>query len=107
MIKKIITAIFCFYVIGISLAACSKKSVSKPPVIPPVADTGLINTSHLDNLYTPVTFPDGTKAAGIYIYSNYPNYVNVDASGEGFACVDDVSRAVLVYIRSSKFSTDT
>src|SRR5207248_6828059 len=28
-------------------------------------------------------------------------------AGEGFSCVDDVARAALVYLRSSKFSTDT
>jgi hypothetical protein len=31
----------------------------------------------------------------------------VEASGEGFACVDDVSRAALAYIRNAKFSSDT
>ncbi len=95
----------CLYVIILSLTACAKKGAAQQ-VIPPV-DTSLVNTSHLDNLYTPVTFPDGVTAAGVYIYSQYPNYTPVDASGEGFACIDDVSRAVLVYIRSSRFSSDT
>ena len=107
MKKKIAVGLCCLFAIAASLIACTKKNVTQPIVPPLVVDTSLINTSHLDNLYTAVTFPDGTEAAGVYIYSNYPNYVNVDASGEGFACVDDVSRAVLVYIRSSKFSTDT
>ena len=76
-----------------------------PP--PPVVDTGLVNTGHLDKLYTPVTFPDNVKAAGVYIYSEYPDYHLVEATGEGFACVDDVARATLVYLRSSKITTDT
>ena len=106
MTKKIIAGIFCFYALGASLIACTKKAASAS-TIPPVVDTGLVNTTHLDYLYTPVVFADGIQAAGVYIYSNYPNYVNVDASGEGFACVDDVSRSVLVYTRSGKFLSDT
>ncbi|MDP4244270.1 MAG: hypothetical protein Q8932_00345 [Bacteroidota bacterium] len=66
-----------------------------------------MNTLHLDHLYTPVTFSDGSQAAGIYIYSNYPDYTNVEAQGEGFSCVDDVSRAALVYLRSKRFISDT
>src|ERR1700722_10957384 len=103
--KKTIVMVGCRYIIILSLTACAKKGAAQQ-VIPPV-DTSLVNTSHLDNLYTPVTFPDGVTAAGVYIYSQYPNYTPVDASGEGFACIDDVSRAVLVYIRSSRFSSDT
>ena len=34
----------------------------------------LVNTSHLDYLYTPVIFSTGTKAAGVYIYSEAPDY---------------------------------
>jgi hypothetical protein len=67
----------------------------------------LVNTSHLDYLCTPVTFADGTEAAGVYIYAEAPDYHLTDAPGEGYTCVDDVSRAALVYLRSNRFSTDT
>jgi hypothetical protein len=93
------------YAAGLSLIACTKKAASIP--VTTIVDTSMVNTSHLDHLYTPVSFPDGTQAAGIYIYSNYPNYINVEATGEGFACVDDVSRAALVYLRTNTFSSDT
>ncbi len=76
-------------------------------IIAPPSDTSLVNTSHLDYLYTPVTFSDGTNAAGVYIYAEAPDYHLVGAPGEGYTCVDDVSRAALVYMRSNKFSTDT
>lgn len=105
MIKKIIVSICFLYAAGLSLIACTKKTSSSPIIT--IIDSSMVNTSHLDHLYTPVSFADGTQAAGIYIYSNYPNYVNVEATGEGFACVDDVSRAALVYLRSNKFSSDT
>src|ERR1700730_7339611 len=105
MKKEVIIVILCLYAAGMFIIACTKKTNSNPIPIP--TDSGLVNTSHLDHLYTPVTFPDGTHAAGIYIYSQYPDYHPVEASGEGYTCVDDVSRAALVYLRSSKFSSDT
>lgn len=73
---------------------------------PPAADTSLTNTTHLANLMTSITFDNGDKAYGVYIYSNAPYYTPAEAPGEGYTCVDDVARAALYYIRSSKFSTD-
>jgi hypothetical protein len=107
MKRKTIIGISCLYLTWISLTACTKKTISSSSVNNSTPDTGLINTAHLDSLYTPVVFTDGTQAGAIYIYSNYPNYTNVAATGEGFSCVDDVSRATLVYLRSGKYITDT
>lgn len=94
---------------------CKKKSSTDPVpppedttvIIPPVVDTSLVNLSHLNHLYTPLTFSTGTNAAGIYIYSEAPDYHLVGDADEGFTCVDDVARAAQVYLRSAKFSTDT
>ena len=105
MKKRIFIVVCCLYATCTYLSACSKKTTSAPVIIPP--DTSLVNTSHLDHLYIEVSFPGNTPAAGVYIYSQYPDYHPVEASGEGFTCVDDVSRAALVYLRSSKFSSDT
>lgn len=71
------------------------------------ANSSLFNTNHLDHLYTSLTFADSIKAAGIYIYAEAPDYHLVADSDEGFTCVDDVSRAALVYLRCKKFLTDT
>ena len=49
----------------------SKKASSNNKVTLP---RSLVNTSHLDYLYTPVTFTDGTEAAGVYIYAEAPDY---------------------------------
>jgi hypothetical protein len=98
---------FILWICAISCTAVNcKKQDTDSPVIPP-DDTTLINTSHLDYLYTPVTFSDGTNAAGVYIYAEAPDYHLVADSDEGYTCVDDVSRAALVYLRSNKFSSDT
>jgi hypothetical protein len=102
--KKEIQFLLCVCAISCMAVTCKKQSSNT--TVPP-ADTSLVNTSHLDYLYTPVTFPDGTNAAGVYIYAEAPDYHLVGASGEGYTCVDDVSRAALVYLRSNKFPTDT
>lgn len=91
--------------LNMMVMACEKEPSETPP--PPVTPQGLVNLAHLNYLYTPVTFSNGTKAGGIYIYCEAPDYHLVEAAGEGFTCVDDVARAALVYFRSSKFATDT
>jgi hypothetical protein len=107
MKKRILIVMCCLYAACTYLSACSKKTVSTPVVVIP-PDTSLVNTSHLDHLYINVVFfADNVHAAGVFIYSQYPDYHPVDASGEGFTCVDDVSRAALVYLRSSKILSDT
>ncbi|NLF79402.1 MAG: hypothetical protein GX573_27225 [Chloroflexi bacterium] len=58
---------------------------------------GLVNLDHLLFLTEPVTFGDRDVAL-VHIYSEYPEYEWVDASGEGIAAVDDVARAALVYL---------
>lgn len=103
--KKGFQFFLSIYAIGSIIGACNKHN-SNAPVIPP-SDTTLINTRHLDYLYTPVTFPGGTNAAGVFIYSEAPDYHWVADSDEGYTCVDDVARAALVYLRSNKFSTDS
>ncbi len=90
----------------ICMAVTCKKQGSGNPLTPP-KDTSLVNTAHLDYLYTPVTFSTGTKAAGIFIYAEAPDYHRVADADEGFTCVDDVARATQVYLRSAKFSSDT
>jgi hypothetical protein len=103
--KKIILFICCLSVISLIVFACNKSDPIQPP--PTIKDSSLVNTSHLDYLYIPVAFSTGTAAAGIFIYSEAPDYHRVGDADEGFTCVDDVSRAVLVYIRSNNFNTDT
>src|SRR6266498_558008 len=100
--KKEFQVGLCLFAISCMAVTCKKQSTA---VIPPV--TSLVNTSHLDYLYTPLTFLTGTNAAGIYIYSQAPDYHPVADVDEGFTCVDDVARATQVYLRSTKFSSDT
>jgi len=107
MLYRITKYILFFSILAVCLLtnACSKSSDTNH-VVPP-GDSSLVNEQHLDHLYVPVVFTDGTKAAGIYIYSQYPDYNLVEAAGEGYTCVDDVSRAALFYLRSPGVKNDT
>ena len=105
MKKEIQFTLFLLAICSMSLTCKKQKSTNPPPVLS--LDTSLVNLAHLNYLYTPVTFADGTAAAGIYIYAEAPDYRLTDAAGEGYTCVDDVSRAALVYLRSSNYLTDT
>ena len=93
---KRIASVFYLCTTGLILLACTKSSTSQPP--PPPPDTILINLNHLNYLYTPVTFPNGVNAAGIYIYSEAPDYHLVEASGEGFSYPADQPTKRIDYI---------
>jgi hypothetical protein len=50
---------------------------------------------------------DGKSCDIVHIYSEYPDYHLVDANNEGIACVDDVARAALVYLRYFELTQDS
>jgi hypothetical protein len=86
---------------------CKKQGSATNNPSPPQNDTSLVNTQHLEYLTVPVTFSDGVNASAVYIYADAPDYKLTPAAGEGYACVDDVARAALVYLRAPGFKTDT
>lgn len=104
--RKDVQAILCLCAIICMAVNCNKKQ-SGSSTEPPSEDSSLVNLSHLNYLYTPVEFSNGTNAAGIYIYAEAPDYRLTPANGEGFTCVDDVARAVQVYVRHPSFGSDT
>lgn len=55
-----------------------------------------INYTHLNHLYKDVLLPNEKNAAIIHIYSNYPEYTYDVEPKEGFTCVDDVARAIIL-----------
>jgi len=72
----------------------------------PSANLKFVNLSHLNHLYEDVVI--GGKEMGIiHIYSEFPDYAWVDAHNEGIACVDDVARATVVYLRHFEITDDT
>ena len=46
------------------LSSCKKQTAGPAPV---KKDSALINLGHLNDLYTPLVFPSGTQAAGVFI----------------------------------------
>ena len=68
-------------------------------------DRGDVNLSHLNFLVEDVEIA-GQPMAITHIYSEYPRYEWVDASGEGIAAVDDAARAALVYLTDYESTSD-
>lgn len=69
----------------------------KTALTPAPMSNGLVNLAHLNFLSEPVEI-NGVPMILTHIYSEFPRYEWVDASGEGLAAVDDVARATLVYL---------
>ncbi len=55
----------------------------------------VLNFSHFNHLYKEIRF-NGKKVGIVHIYSEYPNYTYAIEPNEGFTCVDDVSRAIVM-----------
>ncbi|MCK5839339.1 MAG: hypothetical protein KAG99_05790, partial [Bacteroidales bacterium] len=60
-------------------------------------ESGLVNLDHLRYLYTKATMKNGTEVGVINIYSEYPDYHFVIEPKEGFTCVDDVARSIVLF----------
>lgn len=54
-----------------------------------------INFNHFNHLYKEIDFK-GKKVGIVHIYSKYPNYVFDIEPNEGYTCVDDVARAIVM-----------
>src|SRR5215216_2006753 len=110
-------------VCGLLASACGLVSTSKPAPTshPGVAlavtatvieaptgslDRGDVNLTHLNFLVEDVDIL-GQPMAITHIYSEYPRYEWVDASGEGIAAVDDAARAALVYLDDYEYTRDS
>ncbi len=76
-------------IILMGFASCNTNKESKSKV------SNNINLDHFDHLYKAIEFK-GKKAAIIHIYSEYPDYDFEIEPNEGFTCVDDVARAMVM-----------
>lgn len=66
---------------------------------------GLINLDHLNYLCEDMATDKDTVTL-VHIYADAPEYTWTDAKGEGIACVDDVARAAVVYLRYYELTGD-
>jgi hypothetical protein len=96
------------------LVSCSSPDTSKPVVtpvipvtqVPTVTSLTWTNESHLKALYASVKMQNGVEVGTVGIYADYPLYRVVSAPGEGFTCVDDVSRAAIFYLNETDIATN-
>lgn len=88
--KRNILAISVFLIL--LLVGC-KKETSEQEAIP-----SILNLSHLDYLSEVVPYA-GQNLRIVHIYAEAPGYEWVGDDDEGQACVDDVARAAVVYLR--------
>ena len=66
------------------------------------ASQSIVNLNHFDHLFTEVEV-GGKKMGVVNIYSEYPDYTYAAEPDEGFACVDDAARAIIMlseYLKS-------
>jgi hypothetical protein len=81
--------------ITLSLFSCRSTSPEKASTI--------INLDHLKHLSQNIDI-NNQNLKIVNIYADYPDYQTVEAPGEGIACVDDVARAAIFYLKHYKFT---
>ena len=94
----------------LALAGCSASRPSGAPAAPvsPSLHASGFNLAHLDFLGEDVVLP-GAPADTlriIHIYAEAPDWRFVGDDDEGIACVDDVARAAVVYLRHYELTRD-
>jgi len=55
-----------------------------------------LNLLHLEHLYSDIMLNNGNTGGIIHIYSEFPDYNYTIEPDEGFTCVDDVARAIVL-----------
>ena len=89
MIFKNNRNILFIVIILICFVSCTAKKESKIDV------SDNINFDHFNHLYKEINF-NGKKVGIVHIYSEYPDYDFEIEPREGFTCVDDVARAMVM-----------
>jgi len=87
-LRSLVAVLLSLFAVLLSLFACCNRTEGA---------SERVNLSHLDHLYKEVAL-SGREAALIHIYAEAPGFDPVGVEGEGLACVDDVARAVIVYM---------
>lgn len=99
MFKHIKNILFTIIILlSLGLASCTSNKETKSAL------NDNINFDHFNHLYKEIDFK-GEKAGIVHIYSEYPDYKFEIEPKEGFTCVDDVARAVVMlstYLKTNK-----
>jgi hypothetical protein len=90
--SPIILALLCLAVIP--TPACARDG-SLSPTEKAALNPATVNLDHFEHLFTEIEV--GGKTVGVInIYSEYPDYAFAIEPAEGFACVDDAARAIVM-----------
>ena len=92
--------IYLILTVGLLLPQLSCNQAGEKEAIMPD-----VNLSHLNHLYDDVQLPGNIAAGIVHIYSEYPDYIYEIEPNEGYTCVDDVARAMM--IDKIRFSDNT
>ena len=76
-------------IIILCTTSCAEKKESSPAVLTST------NLDHFEHLYKEIKL-NGKEVAIVHIYSEYPDYDFEIEPNEGFTCVDDVARAIVM-----------
>jgi len=76
-------------ILFLSLASCLDKKDTMPVL------TESVNLDHFNHLFKEIEL-NGKEVAIVHIYSEYPNYDFEIEPNEGFTCVDDVARSIVM-----------
>jgi len=76
------------FIFMFSCSSCKKESENKRAIY--------ANNEHLFYLYEEVKLPNDSCGGVLHIYSEYPDYHFEIEPNEGFTCVDDVARAIMI-----------
>lgn len=85
---------------ALTITACDLHETKKEET-----NSSILNLRHLDYLGEMVNY-NGEKIRMIHIYAEAPDYKWVGDVNEGVACVDDVARAAVVYLRHFELTGD-
>jgi hypothetical protein len=90
--SRILIKLLIVYVLAMSCTAGDPVTIKKVGSIPE------LNDKHLQHLIEK-RIVEGSEVSIVHIYSEYPEYNFVGDDDEGIACVDDVARAAVYYLR--------
>ncbi len=91
------------FLLSLTMAACTESADEK--TAPSDMKQDAVNLQHFYHLYQDISI-DGDSMAIIHIYSEAPDYVYAIEPKEGYTCVDDVARAIIMLSEYYKIADD-
>ncbi|KAA3636966.1 MAG: hypothetical protein DWQ02_07430 [Bacteroidetes bacterium] len=88
-----VVKILCLIGLGITFSFCTDKNIEDSPG--PAEIPVKINLDHFHHLYHEIQVDEDTLGI-VHIYSEYPDYEYAIEPREGYTCVDDVARSIVM-----------